>query len=292
MRRALAVLLAVAVLPLLAAPAQAAPDPSPPGANDWSCKPSAARPQPVVLLHGLGATMNANWYALSPKLRARGFCVFALTYGRDPRYANPAYEPGGLLPIERSSLEVQAFVRRVLEATGAAEVDIVGHSEGTVQAGYLVRQPGFADMVDDVVSLTPLWRGTNVGGLAMLYALGKPFGLSQGAAALVGSICGSCPQFIGGSPLMQELARGGVSVPGVRYTNIVTRLDELVVPYTSGILNEPGVTNIVLQQVCALDLSEHLWMAFDPITHQLVLNALEPQAAKKPACRLVVPGLP
>lgn len=292
-RGPLSLLLCLIALLAAAAPAAAqAPDPAPPGANDWSCRPSAAHPEPVVLLHGLSATMGANWGALSPLLRSRGYCVFALTYGRDPRYRNALYEPGGVVPIERSSLEIQAFVRRVLERTGAAEADVVGHSEGTVQAGYLARQPGFADLLDDVVSLTPLWDGTNLLGVGTLYAAGRPFGLSPAAAAVVAGICGSCPQFVKGSDFMLQLRRGGVTVPGVTYTNIVTRYDELVVPYTSGILREPGVTNIVVQDVCGLDFSEHAWLAFDPVAHQLVLNALDPATARRPACRLVVPGLP
>jgi pimeloyl-ACP methyl ester carboxylesterase len=290
--RHLAVLLSLLGALAVAAPAAAAPDPSPRGANDWTCKPSATHPEPVVLLHGLGATMGANWSAMSPTLKARGLCVFALTYGRDPRYVNAFYEPGGVLPIEQSSLEVQAFVRRVLETTGATEVDIVGHSEGTVQAGYLARQPGFADLIRRMVLLTPLWDGTNLAGVGLLYAAGRPFGLSQTAAALVARVCGSCAQFVQGSPFMESLAAGGVSVPGVHYTNIVTRYDELVVPYTSGILREAGASNIVLQQVCALDFSEHAWVAFDPIVHQLVLNVLHPPSARAPACRLVLPGLP
>lgn len=291
MRRLAAVLLTLVAALGAAAPASAAPDPSPPGANDWTCKPSAERPNPVVLVHGLGATMGANWGGLSPVLKSRGFCVFALTYGRDPRYVNPVYEPGGVVPIERSNPEVQAFVDRVLAVTGASEVDVVGHSEGTVQAGYLVRRPGFAGKVRKAVLLTPLWRGTNVAGVGLLYAAGKPFGLSQAAAALVAQVCGSCPQFVSGSPFMEALAAGGVSVPGVEYTNIVTRYDQLVVPYTSGILPEPGVRNIVLQQACPLDLSEHAWVAFSANVHQLVLNALHPPTARS-SCRLVVPGLP
>ena len=54
---------------------------------------------PVVLVHGLGATMGDNWGYISPLLAARGYCVFALTYGLDPRF--PYF--GGVLPIEQSA---------------------------------------------------------------------------------------------------------------------------------------------------------------------------------------------
>src|SRR2546423_13773249 len=120
---ALAACLALAVASP-AATAQSSLANPPPGANNFSCKPSRAHPDPVVLVHGLGATMGENWGYLSPLLAARGYCVFALTYGIDKR---DPYN-GGAIPIEDSAPELGVFVDRVLAATGAAKVDLVGHS--------------------------------------------------------------------------------------------------------------------------------------------------------------------
>ena len=76
-------------------------------------------------------------------------------------------------------------------------------------------------------------------------------------------------------------------MPGITYTNIVTRLDELVIPYTSGI--EPGMTNLIVQDYCGLDLSEHFQIVADPVAAALVLNALDPANPRPVPCQLVLP---
>src|SRR5690349_16393997 len=52
------------------------PGSAPPGANDWSCKPSAAHPDPVILVHGFLANMTVNWQTMAPLLANNGYCVF------------------------------------------------------------------------------------------------------------------------------------------------------------------------------------------------------------------------
>ena len=84
-----------------------------------------------------------------------------------------------------------------------------------------------------------------------------------------------------------DMLRGDVAVPGVTYTNIVTRYDELVRPYTSGI--EDQMTNIVVQDRCPLDFTEHFEIAADRNASVLVLNALDPAHPRPLACVPVLP---
>lgn len=260
-----------------------------PGTNDWDCKPSAEHPEPVVLVHGLTGNKATNWQTYGPLLANEGYCVFALTYGTSdlapPQYKNVF---GGFTRMEDSAVEVQDFVARVLAGTGATKVDILGHSEGTVVPNYYAKFLGGDQFIDDYISIAPLWHGTDPAGLATLSQLGTPFGFTPAISQLFEPYFAAGPQLLTGSEFFTKLRSGGTpAVPGITYTNIVTQYDELVVPYTSGI--EPGMTNIVVQEVCALDLAEHFAIVADPVAAQLVLNALEPSAAKTPPCRLVLP---
>ena len=147
---------------------------------------------------------------------------------------------------------------------------------------YLERRGG-SKFVNRFVALTPLWRGTDVGGLATLRDISSIFGLDAGAQDLVAGYCASCPQFLRGSAYLNELNSDGEKIRGVRHTNIVTRYDELVVPYTSGLMRDGG-TNIVVQDVCPANASEHMAVAFDPVVMQMFLNALNPKSATPVTC--------
>ncbi|WP_260479338.1 lipase family protein [Kibdelosporangium aridum] len=263
------------------------PGSAPPGANNWSCTPSAAHPDPVVLVHGASANMTANWQTISPLLANNGYCVFALTYGVPAGTPFPLNQIGGRNPMEQSAAELSSFVDRVLAATGAGKVDIVGHSEGSLMPNYYVKFLGGAAKVSDYVGLTPLWNGSNVANLANFYALARAVGLGPVIDSLVDIIFPAARQFLRGSDFLTKLAEGGVAHPGVRYTTIMTKYDEAVVPYSSGYLRTPNATDVVLQNLCSQDYAGHAMVAFDPNATQVILNALDPANAKPVRCQFV-----
>lgn len=257
------------------------------GANDFSCKPSAAHPNPVVLVHGFLANLGDNWATLSPLLKNNGFCVFGLTYGRYP--GNPSI--GGLKPMEQSAEELRAFVDRVLAATGAGQVDLLGHSEGTIMPRWYLNFLGGAPKVDKYVQVTPLWDGTDVGGIGSVTSIARLLGQESTVnSTFASTTCGACPQFATGSAYVNKVNEPpGRPIPTIDYTGIATRYDELVVPYTSGFLDAPNVKNILLQDVCPSDTSEHVAAVYSPTTAQLVLNALAPRQALPAQCTVVTP---
>lgn len=256
------------------------------GANDFTCKPTAEHPNPVVLVHGLAATLGDNWATMSPLLKNNGFCVFGLTYGRQPGLPYV----GGLQRMEDSSAALASLVDKVLAATGAKKVDLLGHSEGTVMPRWYLSFRGGAAKVDKYVQLTPLWHGTDLAGIGTLLGAGRALGLESSIYdTFAGVGCGSCPEFARGSEYLNKVNAAGPAVPGITYTEIATKYDELVQPYTSGFIDAPNVTNILLQDVCPKDLSEHLAVAYSPTAAQLVLNALAPDQARPATCTTTTP---
>jgi triacylglycerol esterase/lipase EstA (alpha/beta hydrolase family) len=264
------------------------PGTAPPGSNDWSCRPSAAHPDPVVLVHGLFADMTDNWQTMSPLLANNGYCVFALTYGNDPSASAPLDGVGGLTAMEQSAAALSTYVNKVLAATGARKVDIVGHSEGATMPDYYIEYLGGAAKVARYVGVSGVKHGTTLHGVGTVAAEFASL-FPQFAPATVGP-CASCNEFLVGSAYTNAI-EARAPAPGIVYTNISTRYDELVSPYTSSFLTGPNVTNITLQDHCALDFSDHLSIISSPITGRYILNALDPAHAQPPPCTLVPPAV-
>ena len=222
------------------------------GVNDWQCQPRGRRSTPVILVHGTFGDRRHLLEPLSKALLRRGFCVFSLDYG------NRATGE-----ISASARELKRFTGRVLRATGARKVSMVGHSQGGMMPRYYVKFLGGRKVVRDLVGIAPSNHGTSrtdgQNPLTVLFGLGCTACLQQGA----------------GSPFLQRLNRGDETPGTVAYTQITTRNDEVVLPHTSGYLKPgPRTTNVTIQDLCPDDQAEHLFIPTSRTTIAVTLDAL------------------
>ncbi len=259
-----------------------APTTPPPGADNFSCKPGAAHPYPVVLVHGTFANMDDNWQAAAPVLANHGYCVFAFNYGG----VSASADIQGTGDIKASAAQLSSFVNQVLAATGAAKVDLVGHSQGGMMPRYYLSFLGGAAKVDKLVAIAPSNYGTTLDGITTLARL-------LGASSLINSglsaVCEACVQQEQGSSFLAGL-NAAPTVAGVGYTVIESVDDQVVTPYTNAFLPAAGnVTNITVNKQCPLDFSDHLEIAADPVALADMLNALDPSSPVKVPCLAVLP---
>jgi triacylglycerol lipase len=259
-------------------------DIAPPGANNWSCKPSPEHPYPVILVPGTFESMVKNWPVLSPILADAGYCVFSLNYGT----TNGVYATG---PVADSAAELGNFVDAVLAATNTKKVDLVGHSQGGMMPRYYMGFLGGATKVNHLIGIAPSNHGTEAG---MDPQSPDPSATGESAGAGVSlessSLCQACTDQGAGSAFMQKLNSIGDLVAGPSYTVISTKYDEIVTPYQSQYLAGPArrVTNVTVQEKCPLDVFEHDQLPNDPAVQQLVLHALGQVGA--PADQRYQPG--
>ncbi len=266
------------------------PAKNPAGANDWSCTPTAKHPYPVVLVHGSVENAYNNWNGLSPIIKDQGYCVFALNYGNTGI-------PGvnATADLVQSAGEIGPFVDQVLAATGATQVDLIGHSQGGAQIRYYTNLLGGAPKVNQVIGIASSNHPTTLSGIT---ELGRMFGLLQ--PALAGLEFAGFPSLSQQAdrspdpqaPFYQNLNGAGETIPGERYITIATRNDEIVTPYQQAFLTAgPGATveNITIQDVCAIDQSEHLSLPYSKNVAQIVLNKLDPNDVRPILCYAQAP---
>jgi pimeloyl-ACP methyl ester carboxylesterase len=258
--------------------------------NDYSCR-SAAHPNPVVLLHGLGATYYEDINILELYLQQQGFCTFSTTYGE---YNSPIPFPfvGGLKPIATSSNEIASFIKTVKTKTGAAKIDLVGHSEGAFQVLYVTKfGDGIKEIVQRVFAIAPPTHGTTFLSLYNITdfspALTRP--LVDQVLKTVG--CAACADLLPQGDAVKRLNDGRpIAQEGISYTILTSTNDQLVVPTETSFVREDGVRNLYVQDFCPLDPVGHIGEAYDPNVMELVRNALRDDLAGPEVCSVGFPG--
>ncbi len=253
------------------------------GYNDPSCRPSATHPDPVVLIHGLSSTGQENWAYVGPYLAKAGYCAFSLTYGATSPLGP---DVGGIGPIPQSAQQISAFMNQVRSETGAAKVDLVGHSEGAFLSLYVPKELPVAQEIGRVVALAPPTHGTSFGGLV---TLSNEAGLASLRELLLSNECPACDELIDGGSAVTALDNGPIAQSGVAYTILISKYDELVTPPTTAFVNESGVTNHYIQDFCPLDPVGHVGLAFDSDVAQMITNALDPATATPVSCSFGAP---
>ncbi|WP_084436079.1 esterase/lipase family protein [Aldersonia kunmingensis] len=250
---------------------------------ETDCTPAPGKADPVVLLPGFIANSATTWQALAPQLRDEGYCVYLFDYG----HTSWSGDFGGIASVVPAAREFARYVDDLLAETGSRKIDLIGHSEGGTMPFYHLTRLDGTSKVDSYIGIAPLYRGTTQWGLAPLINLAY----ASPVAPALGDFCGACGDMIAGSRFLTDLAAHGDSAPGVRFTNIMTRYDENATPYTTGMLDGANVTNVVVQDRCATDYSDHYQLPYSPTTASIVLDALDPGRNQPTACALSLPIL-
>ena len=175
---------------------------------------TAPTTRPVLLVHGFAGT-KSSLALVAHALSARGMTVEAMSY-----------PPLGT-SVKQLAERVVAEVERILVATGAEKVHLVGHSLGGVVLAHAIADSRLTGRVDTVITL------------------GSPFGGSPWAGVL--PFAEIVRELRAGSPLLRRLA--AIPVPeGVRWLSLTAALD-IVVPGMRAVPSHAQVETITFDGV-------------------------------------------
>ena len=209
---------------------------------------------PILLVPGTTLTPQVeyswNWEPALTEL-GRPFCTVTL--------------PDNAMGDVQVAGEYVVYAIRTMHARSNRRVDVIGHSQGGMVPRWALRfWPGTRRMVDDVIGMSPSNHGT--------------------VDAVPACTAGCAPAFWQqrtGSNFLGALNSYEETFPGISYTSVYTRTDEVVVPNlgpaaSSALHGSAGqITNVAIQDVCPADTSEHLAIGtYDNTAYALAIDAL------------------
>jgi len=213
---------------------------------------AAPTKDPVIIVAGTFSPAFAN-EPLAARLRADGYNVRI--------FELPTL---GTQDINLSARALNTFADGVRAQTGAAKVDLVGHSQGGLVARSYVKSFGGASEVDSLITLGAPNRGTYVANLVGFLGFGS-------CLTVV-----ACQQMSIGSAYLNALNAGDDTIGNVRYTTIRTLQDELVRPVDQATLYD-GATNVLVQSKCWLRAVGHVGLILDGAVYSGIRQALQGQ---------------
>jgi pimeloyl-ACP methyl ester carboxylesterase len=210
---------------------------------------------PVLLIHGTGSdpenSFSWNW---QPALDALGipWCTVALV-------------DGGMADIQTSGEHVVHAIRTMRERSGR-RIAIIGHSQGGMIGRWALRfWPDTRAMVDDLIGFAPSNHGTELANVVCVPGCAPSFWQQAARSQLVTAV----------NSVKETFA-------GIDYTVAYTHTDWVVVPNfddtgSSSLRGGDGaITNVAIQDVCPLDVNEHLAIGtIDNVAYSLAIDALE-----------------
>ena len=200
-----------------------------------------------------GQGLASVYYApLAARLRADGYPAFIF-----------GLPDSGLGDARDAAAALNTFVDGVRAQTGAAKVDLIGHSQGGMVSRYYIKYLGGANEVDSLINLAAVNYGTAVANLAKLLGLGQ---LHRRRVV---------PADVDRLAFLADLNAGDDTIGNVSYTNFGTVNDTVIVPYTNSFLaNDGNNTNVTVQSQCWLRYVDHVTIALDGTVYSGIQDAL------------------
>jgi triacylglycerol lipase len=155
-----------------APPPKPAPKPEPRKAPPEPVAKPATGPFPIILMHGMGGfdelehlPVTVSYFnGIQADLEAQGYGPVFVTIA--PPFDTSEHRAAALKPQ----------IEQILATTGAAKVDLIGHSQGGLDARVLASPMGLAmgDVIASITTVATPHRGTPVADLAFGLVSGLP----------------------------------------------------------------------------------------------------------------------